>query len=164
MTSACNFRDTLMDDTQVFLEYKISFFEICLHLINSNFTPYFLTPSTLSSNAGTSKEVPPDEIWNIITRDTNLFLISISSIELLRQKNFSVFQNLKIASKLWTNSIDSDVFYVELSSNQPILPRSKTPIVLNSAEMPDNDTREMISISSVASPEPHSVTIHSDSN
>ena len=37
-------------------------------------------------------------------------------------------------------------------------------IVLNSREMSGNDTREMISTSSIASPEPQILTIESDSN
>ena len=62
------------------------------------------------------------------------------------------------------NSIDSDVLYVEQSSNDQSLPRPNTPIVLNSTEMSGNDTRELISISSIASPEPHIVTIDSDTD
>ena len=61
-------------------------------------------------------------------------------------------------------STDSDVFYVEQSSNDLSLPRPNTPIVLNSTEMSGNDTREMPSISSITSPEPQIVTIDSDSN
>ena len=63
-----------------------------------------------------------------------------------------------------TNSIDSDVFHVEQSSKYASLPRPNTPIVLNSTEISGNDTCEMISISSLASPEPQIVTIDSDSN
>ena len=62
------------------------------------------------------------------------------------------------------NSIDSDVFYVEQSPKDQSLPRPNTPIVLNSTEMSGMETREMISISSTASLEPHSVTFDSDSN
>ena len=72
-----------------------------------------------------------------------------------------------MASNMSINSIDSDVFYVQQSSNDPCLPRSNTPIVLNSTDMSDmsgNDTRKMISISSIASPAPQFVTIDSDSN
>ena len=61
-------------------------------------------------------------------------------------------------------SSDSDVFYVEQSSNNQSLPRPNTPIVLNSTEMSGNDTREMPSISSITSHEPQIVTIDSDSN
>ena len=62
------------------------------------------------------------------------------------------------------NSTDSDVFYVEQSSNDQSVPRPNTPIVLNSTEISGDDTREMISISSIASLEPQIVTIDDDSN
>ena len=62
------------------------------------------------------------------------------------------------------NSTDSDVFYVEQSSNDQSVPRPNTPIVLNSTEISGDDTREIISISSIASPEPHIVTINDESN
>ena len=61
MTSACMFKDTLRNDTQVFLEFRDSIFEICLHLINSNCTSYFLPSLMLSSGARTSKEIPLHE-------------------------------------------------------------------------------------------------------
>ena len=69
-----------------------------------------------------------------------------------------------MASNLSTISIDSDVFFVEQSSNDQSPPRPNTPIVLNSTEMSGNDIREMISISSIASPEPQIVTIDCNSN
>ena len=62
------------------------------------------------------------------------------------------------------NSSDSDVFYVEQSSNHQSLPKTNTPVVLISTEMSGNDTREMNSISSMACLEPQIVTIDSDSN
>ena len=68
-----------------------------------------------------------------------------------------------MASNLSLNSIDSDVFCAEQSSNDQSLPRPNTPTVLNSTEISGNDTREMISISSIASPEPQIVTIDSNS-
>ena len=69
-----------------------------------------------------------------------------------------------MVSNLSSNSIDSDVFYVEQSSNDRSLPRPNTSIVLNSTEMSGNDTREMPPKLSIASPEPQVVTIDSDSN
>ena len=69
-----------------------------------------------------------------------------------------------MASNTSINSTDSDVFYGELSSSDPSLPKPDTPIVFNSTEMSGNDTREMISKSSIASPGPQIVTIDSDSN
>ena len=62
-----------------------------------------------------------------------------------------------------TNLIDPDVFYVEQSSNDPNLSRPRTPAFLNSTEMSGKDTWEIISISSIASPDPQIVTIYSDS-
>ena len=84
MTSTSFFKDTLTNDTQVLLNIKDSFFEISLYLINPSFTPYFLTSSTLSWHAGTSKEIPPGEKRLINTRNTTHFLISIFFIQLLR--------------------------------------------------------------------------------
>ena len=55
-------------------------------------------------------------------------------------------------------------FYVEQSSNDQSIPRPNTPIVLNSTEISGDDTQKMISISSIASPEPQIVTIDDDSN
>ena len=69
-----------------------------------------------------------------------------------------------MASNLSLNSTDSDVFYLEESSDNQSIPRPNTPIVLNSTELSGNDTREMISISSIASPEAQFVTIDDDSN
>ena len=68
-----------------------------------------------------------------------------------------------MASNLSLNSTDSDVFCVEQSSNEQSIPRPNTPIVLNSTEISGDDTRELISISSIASPEPQIVTIDDDS-
>ena len=69
-----------------------------------------------------------------------------------------------MASNMSTKSIDSDVFYVEQSSNDPSLPKPNTPIVLSSTELSGNDTREMILISSIALHETQFVTIDSGSN
>ena len=69
-----------------------------------------------------------------------------------------------MASNSSLNSTDSDVFYVEQSSNDQSIPRPNTPIFLNFTEISGDDTREMISISSIASPEPQIVTIDDDSN
>ena len=69
-----------------------------------------------------------------------------------------------MASNMSINSIDSDVFFVEQSPRDRSLPRRNTPIVLNSTEISGNDTLEMISISSIASPKLQIVRIDSDSN
>ena len=69
-----------------------------------------------------------------------------------------------MASNRSINSIDSDVFYVEQSSNGPNLPRPNMPFVLKSTEISGNDTQEIISMSSIASLAPQFVTVDSDSN
>ena len=61
------------NDTQGFVQTKISFIENCLHPINFNYTPHFPTSSALVTKLGTSNEVPLDEGWNIITCKTNHF-------------------------------------------------------------------------------------------
>ena len=70
-----------------------------------------------------------------------------------------MYRNLNLDS-----STDSDVFYVERSSpgSSPI--RHNTPEILNSTQLSGAMDPETIKISSVASPEPHKVTIESDSN
>ena len=65
---------------------------------------------------------------------------------------------------LETSSTESDVFYVEQSSVEGSLIRNNTPALLNSTEVSGAMEREVITISSVASPEPRTVTLDSDSN
>ena len=61
-------------------------------------------------------------------------------------------------------STDSDVFYVEQSSAEGSPIRDNSPAIFNSTELSGAMEREIITISSVASPEPRIVTIDSDSN
>ena len=67
-------------------------------------------------------------------------------------------------SNISLDSTDSDVFYVEQSSNEPSPPRHNTPNILNSTEMSEHYTTRMPSISTIASPEPRIFTIDDDSN
>ena len=62
------------------------------------------------------------------------------------------------------SSTDSDVFYVEQSLPERSPISHITPIILNSTQLLGAMDPETITISSVASPEPHIVTIESDSN
>ena len=59
---------------------------------------------------------------------------------------------------------ESDVFYVEESSLEGSPIRNNTPAILNSTEISGAKERKVITISSVASPEPRIVTLDSDSN
>ena len=61
-------------------------------------------------------------------------------------------------------STESDVFYVEQTSTEGSPIRNNTPAILNSTEISGAMEREVITISSVASPEPRIVTLDSDSN
>ena len=63
-----------------------------------------------------------------------------------------------------SSSIESDVFYVERSSEEGSPIRKKTPAILNSTELSGAIEGEVITISSVASPETRTVTLDSDSN
>ena len=166
MTSACIFKNTLRNDTRVFLKFKLSVFDI-FYLFNFSFTPFSITSLTLSRNAGTKRKsrLMKTELSFPATPITfcSQFIL-FSCCDRQNNSSFFVFKSLKMASNISINSIDSDVFYVEQSSNDPILPRPNTPIVLNSTEMSGNDAREKISISSIASPGQQIVTFDSDSN
>ena len=61
-------------------------------------------------------------------------------------------------------STESVVFYVEQTSTEGSPIRNNTPAILNSTEISEAMEREVITFSSVASPEPHIVTLDSDSN
>ena len=61
-------------------------------------------------------------------------------------------------------STESDVFYVEQTSTEGNPIRNNTPAILNPTEISGAMEREVITISSVASPEPRIVTLDSDSN
>ena len=61
-------------------------------------------------------------------------------------------------------SNDSDLFYVEQSSNKPSTLNPNTPIFLNSSAISGNNTQEMTKLSSIASHGPQMITIDSDSN
>ena len=63
-----------------------------------------------------------------------------------------------------SSSAESDVFYVERSSEESSPIRNNTPVFLNSTELSGAMARDTITISSVASPEPQIVAIDSDSN
>ena len=65
---------------------------------------------------------------------------------------------------LSSSSTDSDVFYVEQSSVERSPIRHSTPVFLDSTTMSGVMEIEVITISSVASPEPRIVTLDSDPN
>ena len=63
-----------------------------------------------------------------------------------------------------SSSTESDFFYVEHSPPERSPLRNNTPVILNSTQLSGAMDPETITVSSVASAEPHIVTIESDSN
>ena len=63
-----------------------------------------------------------------------------------------------------SSSTESDIFYVEHAPPERSPLRNNTPVILNSTQLSGAMDPETITVSSVASPEPHIVTIESDSN
>ena len=63
-----------------------------------------------------------------------------------------------------SSSTESDAFYVEQSSLEGSPIRNNTTAILNLTEISGAMEREVITISSVASPEPRILTLDSDSN
>ena len=63
-----------------------------------------------------------------------------------------------------SSSTESDVFYVEQTSTEGSPIRKNSPAIFNSTEISEVMEREVISISTVASPEPRIVTLDCDSN
>ena len=62
-----------------------------------------------------------------------------------------------------SDSTDSDVFYVEQSMGEKRPQRNNNPDILNSTELSAAPARELITISTVVSPEPQILTIDPDS-
>ena len=69
-----------------------------------------------------------------------------------------------MSSNMSLDSTDSDVFYVEQLSDEPSPRRNNTPNILNSTERSDHQAMRMPSTSTIASPQPHFVTLNDDSN
>ena len=62
------------------------------------------------------------------------------------------------------DSMNSDVFYVEQSSNDPSPQRNNSPNILNSNELSEYHATRMPSVSTIATLEPRILTNHDDSN
>ena len=69
-----------------------------------------------------------------------------------------------MSSNISLDSTDSDVFYVEQISNEPIPRRNNSPDILNSTERSEHQATRMPSISTIASPQPYIFTINDNSN
>ena len=69
-----------------------------------------------------------------------------------------------MSSNISTDSVDSDVFFVEQISNEPSPQRNNSPNLLNSTGISHTHKTRMPSGSSIASPIPQILTINDDSN
>ena len=69
-----------------------------------------------------------------------------------------------MAFNLSLSSTDSDVFYVEQSSNELSPQRHNTPNILNPTKISEQHMARVPSISLIASPDPQTFTIDDDSN
>ena len=87
----------------------------------------------------------------------SLISAALNSFKLLHSPN-TMYRNPNLNS-----STDSDVFFVEHSSPESSPIRNNTPAILNSTQLSGAMKPEAMTISSVASPEPQTVTIESDS-
>ena len=164
MTSACIFKDTLRNHTQVFLKFRDSVLEICLHLINLNCTLDFLHSMMLSSGAGTSNDIPLQESGFALPAILITLPIFIYWNQLLRQNYSICSSSFDMSSNISLDSTDFDVFYVEQISNEPSPQRNNSPDILNSTERSEHHAARMPSISTIASPQPYILTINDDSN
>ena len=152
----------MRNHTQVFLRFRHSIFEICLHLINFNCTLDFLLSLMQSSGAGTSNEIPLQEI--ALALPAILITLPFSFFDITYPLHQFIFLISKMTSKNSMASDDSDVFYVEQSSSELSPQRYNTPKILNSTEISEQHTARVPSISSMASPEPRMFTKDDDSN
>ena len=94
----------------------------------------------------------------------SLFKVTLSIASALKRFNLPHLLITMYRNSSFTSSTDSDVFYVEQSSLERNPIRNNTPMTLNSTQLSGAMDPEPITFSSVASPEPHIVTIESDSN
>ena len=169
MTSACIFKDTLRNHTQVFLKFRDSILGVCSHLINLNCTLHFLHSMMLSSGAGTSNEIRLQESEFALPAILIILPIFIYWNQLLHcyyaWKSYSIYSSsFDMSSNISLDSINSDVFYVEQISNEPSPQRSNSLDILNSTELSEHHAARMPSISTIASPQPYIFTFDDDSN
>ena len=139
----------------MFPKFRDSDFEICLHIINSNFLPYFLSSSTMSSGAETSKEILPEKSKVSLPAKTITFSfhfsISVAPLK-IKEVYWISFLKLNTASNISIDSLDSNVSFMEQLSKEPRSQRNNSPNNLNLTKLSETSATEMLTVSSVASP------------
>ena len=168
MTSACIFKDTLRNHTQVLLQFRNSLLRVVYISSTPTSLPTFIDAE---QRRGNIKRNPASRKWTTIISDTdhstNLQLLKSVASTAFIQFFFSSTYIIPISiitSNISMASHDSDVFYVEQSSTEPSPQRHNTPNFLNSTELSEHHTARMPSVSSIASPQPQIFTIDDDSN
>ena len=101
-------------------------------------------------------------LLQVISSNTAAPILSQNVLIFFKERNSKqiIIMNISLDSY----STESDVFYVEQTSTEGSPIRNNTPAILNSTEISGALEREVITISSVASPEPRIVKLDSDSN
>ena len=145
MTSACIFKDTLRNHTQVFLKFRDSITEISLHLINFNCILDSQLSLMQSSGAGKSNEIPLQE--SALALPAILITLPFSFFDISYPLHQFIILIVKLTSNISMASDDSDVFYVEQSSSELSPQRQNTPNFLNSTKISEQHTARMPSIS-----------------
>ena len=160
MMSACVFRNTLKNVTHVFLKFENL---PSWGLSNSHkLQVYYLHPSCINVNQE-GGNIKRNHAWQEANYQYPQYQSLFKANIQLTSCNFSII-NLKMFWPISPESNDLDLFYVEQSPIEPSPPRPNTSIALNSTEMSGYNTREMITLSSIASPEPQDVIIVPCSN
>ena len=158
---ACISKDRFKNDTQVLLVFKISIFHFVYKLATSTSTDIYLTSSNLTFSVRTRKKLPLDE-GRVIFLGIMKSFIQINCQNLgVKQNSFQFIIMFRLISP---DSTNSDMFYVERLSGEQSITNKNTPDILNWTELFRALAREVVTISTIASAEPHIVTTESNSN
>ena len=117
-----------------------------------------LKPQELQSVSGLTARADSLSVISSLFKVTLLISAALKSFK-LHQTFYTMYRNPSLNS-----FTDPDVFYVEQSSVDGSPIRNSTPAILNSTETSGAMEKVVITICSVASPEPQIVTLDSDSN
>ena len=144
-----------------FPQFQFSFFDMFI-IHQLQLYRQILDFSISNATAGTSKRLLPDDACRLtfvyIITSWSHFVDNSSSVI---SSNSLIPNHFLPQLSLDSSSTESDVFFVERSSEEGSPARINTPAVLNSTQLSGAMARETITITSVASLEPHIVTIES---
>ena len=139
---------------------------ICLQVINFSYTANYSTsavgmlPRELQSSSRLATHADSLLFISSLHQATSSNLVA----PIISQTSLSLKIAMNSLLSLDSSSTESDVSYVERSSEEGSPARNNTPAVLNSTQLSRAMARETITMSSVTSLEPQIVTIDWDSN